>query len=439
MIIRLIRLGAATSLLLLAACQEDNPNPPPAVNAPEIVGLTVSATTVMVGESVTYSWALSEAAGATCALDIGSDGTAEYTPPCSSGSQMHTFTAAGTFSATLKVSVGEQASSEVAPVVTAEDQEDTDVIFSDIAWRPTQPIDYGVAEAQSAVVGDKFYIFGGFDSRSPYGCCRPTDRAFSFDPATETWAALAPLPPMNGTEYGGLNHGGFTTDGEDIFFAGGHTSNGKNTQHIFGTAEVWRYNVADDSYTRLPDLPEARGSGVMEYFDGKLYFFGGSVLGRKTDTGELFILDLSTEGATWSEGETMPNPRNHLASAVLNGLIYAVGGQHDHDSKLTTQADVHTYDPETDTWAQVSSLPKAISHHTNSTFVVGGRIIVLGGEVDHLKGIDDVVAYDPETDVWSELTPMPVAAVDPVAGYVGGEIVVTKGWKTKAFIGTPLE
>ncbi len=49
------------------------------------------------------------------------------------------------------------------------------------------------------------------------------------------------------------------------------------------------------------------------------------------------------------------------------------------------------------------------------------------------------MAYDPETDVWSELTPMPVAAVDPVAGYVGGEIVVTKGWKTKAFIGTPLE
>ena len=186
---RLICLGVTASLLLLAACQEDNPSPPPAIVVPEIVAFTVSPTTVMVGESVTYTWALSEAAGAACTLDIGSDGTVEYTPPCSSGSQTHTFTASGSFPATLKVSVGEQVSSEVAPVVTAEDQKDVDATFGSIAWRPVEPIDYGVAEAQSAVVGDKFYIFGGFDSRSPYGCCRPTDRAFSFDPATETWTA----------------------------------------------------------------------------------------------------------------------------------------------------------------------------------------------------------------------------------------------------------
>ncbi len=63
---------------------------------------------------------------------------------------------------------------------------------------------------------------------------------------------------------------------------------------------------------------------------------------------------------------------------------------------------------------------------------------MMGGEVDHLEGVDDVIAYDPKTDVWSELTPRPKAAVDPVAEYVGGEIVVTSGWKPKAFIGTPL-
>ena len=135
----------------------------------------------------------------------------------------------------------------------------------------------------------------------------------------------------------------------------------------------------------------------------------------------------------------MPNPRNHLGAAVLNGKIYAIAGQHDHDNKLTTQNDVDVYDPKTDTWQQVASLPLAVSHNANSSFVMGGRIIVVGGEVDHLKGVNNIFAYSPETDSWTELTPLPLAMVDPVAENVGGKLVVAYNWKPKAFVGTPLE
>ncbi len=183
-------------------------------------------------------------------------------------------------------------------------------------------------------------------------------------------------------------------------------------------------------------MPGIRGSGELEYHQGKLYFFGGSGERRKRDTGNLFILDLASGATAWYEAAPMPNPRNHLSSEVLNGKIYAIGGQHKHDGKLTTQADVHSYDPETDTWEQVASLPRAISHHTHATFVVGERIIVMGGEVAHLKAVDNMYAYDPETEVWSELTSMPVATVSPVAGWVDGKIILAR--KTQAFIGTPL-
>ena len=228
-----------------------------------------------------------------------------------------------------------KSSTQTAPVVTAIDGpdgpdgnnggegKDVSGTFTRIAWRPTKAVAYGVAEAQVAAVDGKFYMFGGFDSRSPYGCCRPTDRTFSFNPATETWNRLKPLPPMNGTGHGGVTHSGFATDGKNIYLAGGYTTNKKHTQQIFGTQEVWRYNVADDSYTRLPNLPEARSAGVLEYYGGKLYFFGGSNASRKRDTGELFILDLKSGATGWRRGSPMPNPRNHLASAQLNGLIYA--------------------------------------------------------------------------------------------------------------------
>lgn len=434
-----VLVGAA---LLLSACNQGSNSQGGNQNEGQPLGverLEVTPANLTAGESATYTWEV-KGDGASCQLDVGADGTSEYSLGCSAGSQTHAFADPGSFPATLSVTLDGQEASRSAPVVTVSaGSSGGNGAFSELTWQPAAVPPYGIAEGQGVSLGGKLYVFGGFDSESPYRCCRPTDRTYVFDPKAETWQPLAPMPPMNGTAYGGVNHAGFTTDEQDIFFAGGYTSNERNTAHIFGTAEVWRYNVVDNSYTRLPNLPEVRGAGQLEYYDGRLYFFGGSSSGRKVDTGDLFILDLKDGATTWHEGAPLPNPRNHLGSAVLSGKIYAVAGQHKHDGKLTTQNDVHSYDPETDSWEQVASLPLAISHNSNSTFVMGGRIIVVGGEVDHLKGVSNVFAYDPKTDAWISLTPLPVAMVDPVAEDVGGKLVVAYDWKPRAFIGTPLE
>ncbi len=423
--------------LLLSACNQDN-NQGNSQNGGLVVErLEVTPATIAAGERATYSWRV-RGDGASCQLDIGADGTPDYTLACAAGSQAHTFAQPGSFPATLKATLGDDSTSQTAPIVTvSETAVGAGGAFSEVAWQPTTLPPFGIAEGQSVPLNGKLYIFGGFDST--FRCCRPTDRTFTFDPATATWEPLAPLPPMNGTEYGGVTHAGFTTDGTDIYFAGGYSSNRSHTGQLFSTKEVWRYNVLANTYTRMPDLPEARGAGQLEYDGGKLYFFGGSDSTRKTDVGSLYIFDLTSGATTWSEGAPLPNPRNHLGAAVLNGKIYAIAGQHDHDGRLTTQNDVHAYDPQTDTWTQVAGLPLAVSHNTNSTFVMGGRILVVGGEVDHLKGVSDVFAYSPETDSWSALTPLPLAMVDPVADVINGQLVVAYNWKPKAFIGTPLE
>ncbi len=424
--------------LLLSACnQNDNQNNGNHAEPPGIERLEVTPTNLTAGESVTYTWEV-RGDGASCQLDVGADGTPEYTLACAAGSQTHTFADPGSFPATLSATSGEQKVSQSAPVVTVSaSSSGSNGSFTELRWQPTALPPYGVAEGQNVVLNGKMYVFGGFDST--FRCCRPTDRTFVFDPVAATWQALAPLPPMNGTGYGGVTHAGFTTDGTDVYFAGGYTSNDSHKGQIFGTREVWRYNVGSDSYTRLPDLPEARGAGQLEYYSGKLYYFGGSNGGRTADVGTLFILDLAGDSKTWREGAPMPNPRNHLGTAVLDGKIYAIAGQHDHDGKLTTQNDVHVYDPKTDSWQQVAGLPLAVSHNSNSSFIMGGRIIVVGGEVDHLKGVSNVFAYDPKTNAWTSLTPLPIAMVDPVAENVDGRLVVAYGGRPKAFIGTPLE
>lgn len=400
--------------------------------APVVTRLEVAPATLAVGSSATYTWSVDNAA-ASCALDIGGDGTPEYTVSCAAGGQTHVFAEPGSFAAVLTATAAGLSTRAAAPPVTVADG-GTNTPPGGLSWEPTALPPYGVAEGQGVSLGGLLYVFGGFDST--FRCCRPTDRTFVFNPADATWTPLAPLPPMNGTPYGGVTHAGFTTDGQDVFFAGGYTSNARNTAQLFSTREVWRYNVAENSYDRLPDLPEARGAGQLEYLGGKLYYYGGSDASRRVDTGDLFILDLANGAASWTEGAPLPNPRNHLGAAVLGGKIYAVGGQHEHDGRLVTQPDVHAYDPQTNRWQQLADLPLAISHHSNSTFVMNGRVVVVGGEVGHLEGVADVFSYDPQADLWSELTPLPLAMVDPVAENVGGQIVVAYNWRPQAFIGT---
>jgi N-acetylneuraminic acid mutarotase len=419
------------SLLLLAACDQNSVEP----SAPEILSFDISPTAVEVGESVAYSWGITGAT--TCRLDVNGDGSPDYTPECSSGGLEHSFSEAGSFTATLNVTENGQSASATAPTVTV--SEPVDEPISELTWQPSTPQPFGVAEAQGVAVGEKLYVFGGFDSQKR--CCTPTARAHVYSPASATWEAIADLPPMNGTGHGGVTHAGITTDGANIFLAGGYTSNSSGTGQIFGTREVWQYVVATDSYTRLPDLPVARSAGQLEYLGGSLYYFGGTNRSRTADTPELYILDLAGGADSWREGTPLPNARHHMGSTVLSGKIYAVAGQHDHDQRLSTQADVHAYSPESDSWERLADLPLAVSHIANSTFVLDGRIIVVGGEVDHLKPVANVFAYAPETDTWNALSDLPQALQSTVARNIGGRVIVTGGsgggWRAETYIGVP--
>lgn len=57
-------------------------------------------------------------------------------------------------------------------------------------------------------------------------------------------------------------------------------------------------------------------------------------------------------GNFWERCQPMRTARSRVGVAVVNGLLYAIGG-YDGQSRLST---VEVYNPETDTWTQVSSM-----------------------------------------------------------------------------------
>lgn len=311
---------------------------------------------------------------------------------------------------------------------------------TNISWSTGTAQPLGNSEGQSVVVGNKLYSFSGFDiqKRPAY---TPTERAYVFDPALNTWTLLNPMPKMHpNAAHGGVTHAGFTTDGTNIYFAGGYAANANGNGQIFGTPYAYKYIVATDTYERLPNLPLPRAGGALEYINGKLYWVGGINAARNQDQGDLLVLDLNNLGAGWTNltSSPLPNPRNHLGSAVLNGKLYIVGGQHEQDGDLTAQDDVHSFDPATGVWTKVTDLPDinevpanltpGKGHIAGSTFAYEDQIFVLGGEYEHMGPYSKaVLAYNPSTNVWTRYSDMPTVRSSGIAGIVNGTLYYSTG------------
>ncbi|XP_039609452.1 kelch-like protein 18 isoform X1 [Polypterus senegalus] len=122
----------------------------------------------------------------------------------------------------------------------------------------------------------------------------------------------------------------------------------------------------------------------------------------------------------WERCQPMTTARSRVGVAVVNGLLYAIGG-YDGQSRLST---VEVYNPDTDSWTQVASMNSKRS--AMGTVVVGGQIYVCGG-YDGSSSLISVECYSPELDKWTMTTPMTVSRSAAGVTVFEGRIFVSGG------------
>ena len=175
------------------------------------------------------------------------------------------------------------------------------------------------------------------------------------------------------------------------------------------------------TWTKKADMPTARTMMATCVVDGKIYAIGGCLhAGRRFSTVEAY----DPETDTWTRKADMPTTRQiEKFACVVNGKIYAIGG-YGNGRVLST---VEVYDPKADTWTRKTDMPTPRCHST--ACAVNGKIYAIGGcnTGPDYPGLSTVEEYDPATDTWTRKADMPTArcSLDTVA--LNGKIYAIGG------------
>jgi len=148
---------------------------------------------------------------------------------------------------------------------------------------------------------------------------------------------------------------------------------------------------------------------------------------RVTDSEGHYVLDVNNLAEGWQQLAPLPQARNHLSSALIGDVLYAIGGHFGHDNGVQELALVHAYDTQTDTWTRVADLPFARSHFEPGTFVQNGKIIIVGGRQGDENFFNNITEYDPILDTWTDLCTLPELLLAPSAKVINGELIVANG------------
>ena len=281
-----------------------------------------------------------------------------------------------------------------------------------LSCKPGPPSPIERFEAPGAVIDGKLYVFGGFTLPD----LTASSRCDVFDPASGEWTRIGDLPAA-------VTHAAAVQDGRSVWFLGGFVGDHPGA----ATNAVWRYDADGDSWTPGPALPALRASGAAAILGRTLHFFGGSEGDRVTDSGDHWTLDLDHTQQGWQFAPPLPSTRHHLSAAALDGLIYAMGGQVNHDASGRDQARTDIFDPAIGEWRIGPSLPRPKAHFEPGTFFVDGRLCIVGGESGLLQALYDFHCLDARTGVWLEYPALPVQLRAPLVRPLGGRLFIVAG------------
>jgi N-acetylneuraminic acid mutarotase len=301
--------------------------------------------------------------------------------------------------------------------------------YAQSKWARLAPFPEPAEEILGAAAGGKMYVFAGL---APVW--KPMGMVYEYDPASNQWTKKKPMALAS-------HHVAFTEYHGKIYAFGGFVFPQSGPPAWVPINNAWEYDPAADTWKALAALPTKRGSPVAAVVGDKIYVIGGAATLPGSEATALMptvpqavlgtVEEYDPATNTWRARSPMPTPRNHAAAGTVNGKIYVIGGRVGA-AFIGVASDisvVEEYDPAADKWGA----PRARMPTTRSALGAGtynGRIYVAGGEFQdpHMMAtFRSVEAYDPASNTWSIMPSMPVSRHGLAAGVVGNRLLLVGG------------
>ena len=298
--------------------------------------------------------------------------------------------------------------------------------YGQSSWQARAPFPAPPAEFLAVAAQGKLYLFGGLAPKFA-----PRGLVYEYDPAQDTWTAKKPMALAS-------HHVALAASGGKIYCFGGFKLPASGEIAWEPIDNAWEYDPATDLWKALRPMPGKRGGAAAAVVNGKVYVIGGAGVHPGTKDRPLVmgpdgtphrslgtVEEYDIASNSWRERTPMPTARNHFVVAAVEGRIYAIGGRLASPFvSLGSDTDVvEVYDPATDSWG----VPRARLSTPRASMAWGihdGRIYIAGGEIQTAQvssSFRTVEAYDPGSNQWFVLPSMPLGR-QAIAGDVIGDV-----------------
>jgi len=224
-------------------------------------------------------------------------------------------------------------------------------------WATKKPMPTPRSGFGIAVYENKIYVIGGGPGGDwTVGFEEVTRMNEVYDPLTDTWETKAPMPTAR--EFIDAN----VVDGKIYVIGGSKFVNLNDPSYVPNVNEV--YDPETDRWSRSIASPVHVSDYASAVFDNKIYVFS-----------EYLTQIYDPQTFSWTYGTPMPSPGWGAAAGVTTGVfapkrIYVIGG---HQTVIRNQI----YNPETDTWTIGAPMPT--NRYGLGVAVVDDVIYAIGG------------------------------------------------------------
>ena len=210
---------------------------------------------------------------------------------------------------------------------------------------------------------------------------------------------------------------GFMILGTSPTAPAGYTLAGATT-----TGNTW---LSAPAFASMPTQREWLATAPV---NGKIYAIGGLYIDPVRNLGTVLgtVEVYDPVANTWTTAASMPTPRYGLTAVAFNGLIYAIGGN-SSPGGTTVLDTLEIYNPTTNTWSSAERMPTPRAYLAGA--VDSGLIYAIGGLGSGGTGaLNTVEVYDPSRGFWIPDPPnMPTARLGLAATVANGNIYAIGG------------